>query len=68
MRRPEEILEIAEIIDDAAERVVRVLESSGAGDLHAPDVLRQIVRSELDLAVLDAVCLTFGSPPPVAPE
>jgi hypothetical protein len=68
MRRPEEILEIAEIVDDAAERLVRVLESSGAGELHAPDMLREIVRSELDLAVVDAVLLTFGSPPPVPPE
>ena len=68
MRRPEEILEIAEILDDAAERLVGVLESSGAGELHAPDVLRQLVRSELDLAVVDAVSLAFGSPPPVPPE
>ena len=62
MRRAEEILEIAEIVDDAAEKLVTVLERSGAGDLHPPQVLHEMVRCELDLAALDIVCLTFGSP------
>jgi hypothetical protein len=63
MRRAEEILEIAEIVDDAANRLATVFERSGAGDLHPPQVLRGLVRCELDLAVLDIACLTFGSPP-----
>jgi hypothetical protein len=62
MRRAEEILEIAEIVDDAADRLVRVLERSGAGDLHPPQMLREMVRCELDLAALDIACLTFGGP------
>ena len=63
MRRAEEILEIAEIVDDAADRLATVLERSGAGDLHPPQVLRELVRYELDLAALDIACLTFGTPP-----
>ncbi len=66
MRRAEEILEIAEIIDDAAERLATVLERSGAGDLHPPLVLREMVRCELDLAALDIAYITFGSPPTCA--
>ena len=62
MRRAEEILEIAEIVDEAAERLVSVLERSGAGELHPPEMLREMARCELDLAALDIVCLTFGSP------
>ena len=63
MRRAEEILEIAEIVDDAADRLATVLERSGAGDLDPPQVLRELVRYELDLAALDIACLTFGTPP-----
>jgi hypothetical protein len=63
MRRAEEILEIAEIIDEAAERLATVLERSGAGQFHPPQVLREMARCELDLAALDIACLTFGSPP-----
>ena len=40
MRRAEEILEIAEILDEAADRLAAVLERSGADKLHPPDVLR----------------------------
>ena len=63
MRRVEEILEIDEIVDDAADRLATVLERSGAGDLHPPQTLRELVRYELDLAALDIACLTFGTPP-----
>ena len=62
MRRPEEILEIAEIVDEAAERLATVLERSGADELHPPELLREIARSELNLTVLDIACLIFGSP------
>ena len=34
MRRVEEILEIAEIVNEAAERLATVLERSGAGELY----------------------------------
>jgi hypothetical protein len=63
MRRAEEILEIAEIVDEAADRLATVLERSGADELHPPQLLREIARSELNLAALDIACLTFGSPP-----
>jgi hypothetical protein len=62
MRRPEEILEIAEIIDDAAERLVAVLERSGAGLLHPPEVLREMAHDELNYAAVDITYLTFGGP------
>jgi hypothetical protein len=61
MRRPEEILEIAEILDEAADRLATVLERSGAGKLHPPDVLREMTRYELDLAAVDVAALTFGT-------
>ena len=61
MRRAEEILEIAEILDGAADRLATVLERSGADKLHAPDTLREIARYELELAVVDVACLTFGT-------
>ena len=61
MRRPEEILEVAEILDDAADRLATVLERSGADELHPPDALREIVRYELDLAAVDIAALTFGT-------
>jgi hypothetical protein len=60
MRRAEEILEIAEIVDDAAEKLARVLERSGADKLHPPGVLRDLARCELDLAAVDIASLTFG--------
>jgi hypothetical protein len=63
MRRAEEILEIAEIVDDATEKLVAVLERSGAGQLHAPEVLRDMAHAELDLAAIDIACLTFGTQP-----
>ena len=63
MRRAEEILEIAEIVDEAADRLATVLERSGADELHPPQLLREIARSELNLAALDNACLTYGSPP-----
>jgi hypothetical protein len=61
MRRPEEILEIAEILDDAADRLATVLERSGADELHPPALLREMVRYELDLAAVDVAALTFGT-------
>lgn len=56
-------MEIAEIVDEAAERLVRVLERSGADELHPPGVLRELARSELDLAAVDIAGLTFGNAP-----
>jgi hypothetical protein len=61
MRRAEEILEIAEILDEAADRLAGVLERSGAEELHPPDALRKMARYELDLAIVDIAALTFGS-------
>ena len=61
MRRPEEILEIAEILDEAADRLAGVLERSGADELHSPEVLREMVRCELDLAAVDAAALAFDT-------
>jgi hypothetical protein len=61
MRRPEEILEVAEILDEAADRLATVLERSGADRLHPPDVLREVARYELDLAAVDVAALTFGT-------
>jgi hypothetical protein len=61
MRRPEEILEIAEILDEAADRLAGVLERSGADKLHPPDALREMARYELELAAVDIAILTFGT-------
>jgi hypothetical protein len=61
MRRAEEILEIAEILDDAADRLAAVLERSGADKVHPPDVLREMARYELELATVDIAALTFGT-------
>jgi hypothetical protein len=61
MRRAEEILEVAGILDDAADRLATVLERSGADELHPPDTLREMVRYELDLAAVDVAVLTFGT-------
>jgi hypothetical protein len=61
MRRAEEILEIAEILDEASHRLAMVLERSGADKLHPPDVLREMARYELELAAVDVAALTFGT-------
>jgi hypothetical protein len=61
MRRAEEILEIAEILDEAADKLATVLERSGADKLHPPQTLREMARYELDLAAVDVACLTFGT-------
>jgi hypothetical protein len=61
MRRAEEILEIAEILGEAASRLSIVLERSGADKLHPPEVLREIARYELELAAVDIAAWTFGS-------
>lgn len=62
MGRAEEILEIADIIGDTAERLATVLERSGADKLHDPESLRAMARRELALAAVDIGCLAFGSP------
>jgi hypothetical protein len=59
MGRVEEILEIAAIVSEAAERLVTVLERSGADD---PDSLRELARDELELAAAYVARLAFGSP------
>jgi hypothetical protein len=61
MRRAEEILEIAEILAEAADKLATVLERSGADKLHPPETLREMARYELDLAAVDLVSLTFGT-------
>jgi hypothetical protein len=40
MRRPEGILEIAEVLEQAADGLATALERSGADRLHAPEVSR----------------------------
>jgi len=62
MERVEEILEVAQIVNEAADRLVAVLQRSGADQLHAPGMLREIARCELDFAAVDIACLVFGSP------
>ena len=61
MRRAEEILEVAEILDEAADKLATVLERSGADKLHPPETLREMARYELELAVVDVASLTFGT-------
>ena len=61
MRRPEEILEIDEILAEAADRLAAVLEQSGADELHPPQVLREIAHLELELAAADVAAWTFGT-------
>ena len=61
MRRAEEILEIAEILDEAADKLATVLERSGADKLHPSDTLREMARYELELAAVDVASLTFGT-------
>ena len=65
MRRAEEILEIEEILGEAADRLASVLERSGAGELHPPQVLREIARYELELAAADVAAWTFGTKVPL---
>jgi hypothetical protein len=65
MRRAEEILEIDEILGEAADRLASVLERSGAGELHPPQVLREIAHYELELAAADVAAWTFGTKIPV---
>ncbi len=61
MRRIEEILEIAEILDEAADRLATVLERSGADRLHPPEALREMAYYELELAAADVAAYTFGT-------
>ena len=61
MRRIEEILEIAEILDEAADRLATVLERSGADRLHPPEALREMAHYELELAAADVAAYTFGT-------
>jgi hypothetical protein len=61
MRRAEEILEIDEILGEAADRLAGVLERSGAGELHPPQVLREIAHRELELAAADVAAWIFGN-------
>ena len=42
MRRAEEILEIAEILDETADKLATVLERSGADKLPPPQTLREL--------------------------
>jgi hypothetical protein len=65
MRRAEEILEIDEILGEAAGRLASVLERSGAGELHPPQVLREIAHYELELAAADVAAWTFGTKIPL---
>jgi hypothetical protein len=62
MGRLEEILEIAAIVGEAAERLATVLERSGADGLHDPDALREMAGRELALAAIDVASLAFGGP------
>ncbi|HEX3294158.1 MAG TPA: hypothetical protein VHR38_10525 [Solirubrobacterales bacterium] len=61
MRRAEEILEVAEVLDEAADKLATVLERSGADQLHPPETLREMARYELELAAVDVAALTFGT-------
>ncbi len=61
MRRAEEILEIAEVLDETADRLVSILTHSGADRLHPPRALREIARYELELAAVDIARFTFSS-------
>ena len=60
MRRAEEILEVAEILDEAANKLATVLERSGADKLHPPETLREMARCELEPGAVDVASLTFG--------
>ena len=60
--RIEEILEVAALLDEMTEKLAALLERSGADRLHDPETLREITRRELDVAMVDVACLSFGSP------
>jgi hypothetical protein len=64
MERVEEILEVAQIVNEAADRLVGVLQRSRAHKLHGSQMLHEIVRGELDIAAVGIACLVFGSPMP----
>jgi hypothetical protein len=68
MERVEEILEVAQIVSEATDRLVAVLQRSGADKLHPPQLLREMARCELDIAAVDIACLVFGSPMPDASD
>jgi hypothetical protein len=53
MERVEEILEVARIVNEAANRLVAVLERSGADKLRAPQMLREIARFQPDIAAIE---------------
>jgi hypothetical protein len=61
MRRAEEILEVAEILDEAADKLATVLEHSGADKLQPPETLRAMARCELELAAVHVASLTYGT-------
>ena len=61
MRRAEEILEVAEILDEAADKLATVLARSGADKLHARERLREMARHELELAAVNVAFLSFGT-------
>jgi hypothetical protein len=60
--RIEEILEVAALLDEMTERLAELLERSGADQLQDPEILREMTRRELDVAMVDIACLAFGSP------
>jgi hypothetical protein len=60
MPRAEEILEVAELVNETADRLALILERSGADKLHDPRMLREIARCELEFAAVDIGRLTFG--------
>jgi hypothetical protein len=60
--RVEEILEVAELLDEMTEKLAALLERSGADWLHDPQTLREMTKYELDIAMVDIARLTFGSP------
>ena len=62
MERVEEILEVAQIVNEAADHLVAVLQRSGADTLHAPQMLHEMARCQLDIAAVDIAFLVFGSP------
>ena len=54
-------MEVAEVLDEAADKLATVLERSGADKLHPPDTLREMAHYELELAAVDVAALTFGT-------
>jgi hypothetical protein len=59
--RVEEILEVAALLDEMTEKVVALLERSGADQLHDAQTLREMTRCELDIAMVDIAELTFSA-------